>query len=430
MYPIVNRSGFRIFTAIILLSVFGREAGKEVELSLVNRLIGNNPNLRDGLGHRNSLGMAAMKILQPQPTSFEPGYRDLFEGHPLPMWVYDCETLRFLAVNDAAIRTYGYARDEFLGMRIPAIESNAGPSAGLPSDSKQANGHAIQHRRKDGSFINVYLLRYSTVFEDRPAIAVISSEFSSREPIAEHSDRKNQGVEHSVRDRTAQLEAMNRELEAFCYSVSHDLRAPLRSIRGFSEVLLERYGSKVDARGQELLQRVCESSQIMDQLIEDLLKLSRITRVEIQRQPVNISALAESIVQELREADSSRVVEVVIEPGLKAEGDERLLHVVLDNLLRNAWKFTGKQANAHIEVGVIPTPDYAFFIRDNGAGFDMTYAEKLFGVFQRLHSPDAFPGTGVGLAIVQRIVSRHGGRTWATGEVDKGATFYFTLPSS
>jgi light-regulated signal transduction histidine kinase (bacteriophytochrome) len=204
----------------------------------------------------------------------------------------------------------------------------------------------------------------------------------------------------------------------------------LRSIRGFSEVLLERYGSKVDARGQELLQRVCESSQIMDQLIEDLLKLSRITRVEIQRQPVNISALAESIVQELREADSSRVVEVVIEPGLKAEGDERLLHVVLDNLLRNAWKFTGKQANAHIEVGVIPTPDYAFFIRDNGAGFDMTYAEKLFGVFQRLHSPDAFPGTGVGLAIVQRIVSRHGGRTWATGEVDKGATFYFTLPPS
>ena len=183
-------------------------------------------------------------------------------------------------------------------------------------------------------------------------------------------------------------------------------------------------------RGQELLQRVCESSQIMDQLIEDLLKLSRITRVEIQRQPVNISALAESIVQELREADSSRVVEVVIEPGLKAEGDERLLHVVLDNLLRNAWKFTGKQANAHIEVGVIPTPDYAFFIRDNGAGFDMTYAEKLFGVFQRLHSPDAFPGTGVGLAIVQRIVSRHGGRTWATGEVDKGATFYFTLPSN
>jgi PAS domain S-box-containing protein len=373
--------------------------------------------------------MPAMNILQPQRTAFEQEYRVLFEAHPLPMWVYDCETLRFLAVNDAAVRSYGYTRDEFLGMRITALQPNRESNAGLRADLIQANGHFTEHRKKDGSIINVELLPYNAVFEERSATAVICKEVSPRKSMVELGDRQTQESERNVRERTAQLETMNRELEAFCYSVSHDLRAPLRSIRGFSEVLLERYGPKVDARGQELLRRVCESSQIMDQLIEDLLKLSRITRVEIQRQPVNISALAESIAQELREADPSRVVEIRIAPGLKAEGDERLLHVVLDNLLRNAWKFTSKRAKARIEVGITPAPEYAFFIRDNGAGFDMTYAEKLFGVFQRLHSPDAFPGTGVGLAIVQRILSRHGGRTWATGEVDQGATFYFTLPS-
>jgi light-regulated signal transduction histidine kinase (bacteriophytochrome) len=167
----------------------------------------------------------------------------------------------------------------------------------------------------------------------------------------------------------------------------------------------------------------------METLIEDLLKLSRVSRSELQRQPVNLSDMAKSIAADLRKSDPQREVEFIIERGLQARGDERLLRVALDNLLRNAWKFTGKQPRAEIEVGISNGPPPAFFVRDNGAGFDMTYSNRLFGVFQRLHTVSEFPGTGVGLATVQRIINRHGGRVWATAEVNRGATFYFTLPS-
>jgi light-regulated signal transduction histidine kinase (bacteriophytochrome) len=223
------------------------------------------------------------------------------------------------------------------------------------------------------------------------------------------------------------LEAINRELEAFSYSVSHDLRAPLRSIRGFSEVLLQRYSSSLDQRGQEFLKRTCESSQQMDRLIEDLLQLSRVSRAELQHRPVNLSNLAVAIGAELRQAEPDRSVEFIVAPNLCAHADERLLRVVLENLLRNAWKFTAKQPKACIEFGFSPERP-AFFVRDNGAGFDMAYADKLFGVFQRLHSAAEFPGTGVGLATVQRIINRHGGLTWAEGAPARGATFYFSLP--
>ncbi|HWI56340.1 MAG TPA: MASE1 domain-containing protein [Bacillota bacterium] len=241
--------------------------------------------------------------------------------------------------------------------------------------------------------------------------------------------RLNAELERRVGERTAQLQAINKELEAFSYSVSHDLRAPLRSIRGFSEVLLERHASSLDARGQEFLRRVCESSQHMDKLIADLLKLSRVGRSELQCQPINLSALAQAIVAEVRQAEPEREVEVVVAPDLQAWGDERLLRIVLDNFLRNAFKFTAKQPQARIEFGQTADAPSAFFIRDNGAGFDMAYAGKLFGVFQRLHSSSEFPGTGVGLATVQRIINRHGGRVWATGALHQGATFYFTLPA-
>jgi PAS domain S-box-containing protein len=370
--------------------------------------------------------MRAMSALQPQEAVSEQGYRELFENHPLIMWVHDSETLRFLAVNDAAIRNYGYSRDEFLAMQVTALGPAQG-GTGFKNEPRASTQSTSGHQRKDGTSMSVEMYSYPVIFEERNAVAVICKESSPRKQKLGLANHQNQELEKRVRDRTAQLEAMNRELEAFCYSVSHDLRAPLRSIRGFSEVLLERYAVKVDARGQELLRRVCESSQVMDHLIEDLLKLSRVTRIELQRQPVNLSTLAKAIAQELHEAEPARVVDFVIAPNLKADGDERLLHLVLDNLIRNAWKFTSKRTAAVIEVGRTKDPEPAFFVRDNGAGFDMAYAQKLFGVFQRLHSPHDFPGTGVGLAIVQRIVRRHGGRTWARGEVDQGATFYFTL---
>lgn len=242
--------------------------------------------------------------------------------------------------------------------------------------------------------------------------------------------RLNTDLERRVGERTSQLEAINRELEAFSYSVSHDLRAPLRSVRGFCQVLLDRYSDQLDARGCEFLLRAAESSRHMDSLIEDLLQLSRISRADLHPRTVDLSTLAQNIANELHQAEPKRKVDFAIMPELRATGEEQLLRLVLENLLRNAWKFTAHEPKARIEFGHLDGPPSAFFVRDNGAGFDMKYADRLFGAFQRLHSSSEFPGTGVGLATVQRILNRHGGRAWAEGAPMKGATFYFSLPSN
>jgi light-regulated signal transduction histidine kinase (bacteriophytochrome) len=238
----------------------------------------------------------------------------------------------------------------------------------------------------------------------------------------------NAELEQRIRERTAQLEDANRELEAFAYSVSHDLKAPLRGINGFSHILLEEFAPNLPPDAQECLQRVWDAAQHMGNLIDDLLKLSQTTRVEMHCEPVDLSELAHSILRQLQEAQPERQMEKVIASGLVAEGDTRLLRIALENLLRNAWKFTGKTPHARIEVGTSEQLGYrVFFVRDNGAGFDMNYADKLFGAFQRLHGGQEFEGTGIGLAIVQRIIHRHGGKVWAEAEKDKGAKFYFTL---
>ncbi len=238
----------------------------------------------------------------------------------------------------------------------------------------------------------------------------------------------NTTLEKRVEERTAQLEATNKELEAFSYSVSHDLRAPLRSIDGFSQALLEDYADVLDSDGKKYLERLRNNSRQMAGLIDDLLALSRLTRAEMKRAPVNLSATAQSVADELRQRDPQREVTVDIADNLKTEGDERLLHIALENLLGNAWKFTSKVSDAHIEVGrEMQEGKPVFFVRDNGAGFDMAYSDKLFGAFQRLHGVSEFEGTGIGLATVQRVIRRHGGRIWAEGAVGKGATFYFTL---
>jgi PAS domain S-box-containing protein len=261
-------------------------------------------------------------------------------------------------------------------------------------------------------------------------LAGVAIDITARKLAEQEAARLNAVLEYRVRERTAQLEASNRELEAFAYSVSHDLRAPLRSIRGFSEVLLERCAGQLDDLGQDYLRRACASALQMDKIIEDLLKLSRLGRSELRWQLINLTALATGLAEDLRRSDPGRAVEFVIAPHLEAEGDERLLRVALDNLLGNAWKFSAKTPNARIEFGSTTEPEPAFFVRDNGVGFDPAHAPKLFGVFQRLHSASEFPGTGIGLATVQRIIHRHGGRVWATGAVNAGATFYFTLPAN
>ncbi len=231
-----------------------------------------------------------------------------------------------------------------------------------------------------------------------------------------------------LRRNEAKLLAANSELDAFAYSVSHDLRAPLRSIDGFSQVLLEDYGSQLDAAGHESLQRVRAATQRMGLLIDDLLRLARITQAEMKLQPVDLTAMARDILAGLQQAAPNRSVELAITEGLQARADAQLIRIALENLLGNSWKYSGKQASPRIEFASLEREgEQVFVVRDNGAGFDMKYADKLFGVFQRLHTAAEFDGTGIGLATVRRVITRHGGRIWAEGAVGQGATFSFTL---
>jgi light-regulated signal transduction histidine kinase (bacteriophytochrome) len=256
-------------------------------------------------------------------------------------------------------------------------------------------------------------------------LAELRAEVRERQQAEERARELNQGLRQAI----VELKAVNQELEAFSYSVSHDLRAPLRSIDGFSQALLEDCFEQLDITGQDYLRRIRTASQRMGQLIDDLLTLSRVTRSDIDKESLDLSHLASRICDRLQEAHPERQVEFVIQTGLVACGDARLLQVVLDNLLNNAWKFTSKQQQARIELGAIArengTPMY--FVRDDGVGFEMAFVDKLFKPFQRLHGMHEFPGNGIGLATVQRIIHRHGGRVWAEGVLNTGATFYFTL---
>ena len=266
-------------------------------------------------------------------------------------------------------------------------------------------------------------------------LAVLISAFNEMLAQIQERDRSLQEshdlLEQRVQQRTEALNASNEELEAFCYSVSHDLRSPLRSIDGFSQALLDDLEGRLDQSSSEHLRRIRAATQRMGTLIDDLLNLSRITRTELAHRPVNLSKLARIVVDDHAAAQPDRAVAITIDDGLEGVGDPRLLRQVLENLIGNAWKFTSKQPEARVEFGAVKREgETVYFVKDNGAGFDPAYAERLFGVFQRLHAMTEFPGTGVGLAIVDRIVKRHGGRVWAEAMVGRGATFYFTLASS
>ena len=238
-------------------------------------------------------------------------------------------------------------------------------------------------------------------------------------------DRQHQELQR----QKALLQATNKELEAFSYSVSHDLLAPVRAIDGFSRALLEDYHDRLDDTGKDYLNRVQAGAQRMGRLIDGLLTLSRLAGAEMHHQRLDLGELAQKIADELGRSEPDRRVDFDIPLGTSARGDRTLLETALENLLRNAWKFTGHRGNARIELGVAEqNGERVYYVRDDGAGFDMAFAGKLFGAFQRLHDPADFPGNGIGLAIVKRIVLRHGGRIWAEAELDKGATFYFTLP--
>ncbi len=283
-----------------------------------------------------------------------------------------------------------------------------------------------QWQETEIEFVSQIASHLGVALQHAELLANLRAEIDERQQAEQKSQALNQGLRQAI----VELKAVNRELEAFSYSVSHDLRAPLRSIDGFSQALLEDCSEQLDTTGQDYLRRIRLATQRMGHLIDDLLTLSRVTRSDMHVESVELSRLASRICTDLQQTQINRQVEFVIQPDLVAKGDAHLLQVVLENLLSNAWKFTSKHLQANIEFGAIPQADsgiLTYFVRDDGTGFDMAYTDKLFSPFQRLHASHEFPGNGIGLATVQRIVYRHGGRVWAEGTLERGATFYFTL---
>ncbi|HLZ11033.1 MAG TPA: PAS domain S-box protein [Candidatus Acidoferrum sp.] len=475
--------------------------------------------------------------------------RLLFDGNPIPVWAYDLDSLAILDVNAAAVRHYGYSREEFLTLKITDIRPPEEIPALIEDLAKAPEGEEDsgpwKHKKKSGEIIDVDIKSYPLRFAGKKARLVVALDITERkragealrqseerfrlmvsnvkdyaifmldpegrviswndgakkikgygaeEIIGQHFSRfylpedlaagkpalelkvateegrfeeegwrvckdgsqfwanvvltalrdesgrlrgfvkvtrdisERRRAEQESLQRNAELEVANRELEAFSYSVSHDLRAPLRGIDGFSQAILEDFAQQLDDTGKDYLRRIRAGTQRMGTLIDDLLDLSRVTRAEIHRETIDLSALANEIAADLRAGQPERKVEFKISAGLKAEGDSRLMRVALQNLLGNSWKFTSKRTQAQIEFGLDRSSGQCtYFVRDNGAGFEQAYVARLFGAFQRLHSMNEFPGTGIGLATVQRIVHRHGGKVWAEGLVDRGATIYFTL---
>lgn len=272
-----------------------------------------------------------------------------------------------------------------------------------------------------GSAVLLYIVLRSYERRGGDAMAAL---INSRNEVR----KANADLEHRVTERTRQLEAANRELEAFAYAVSHDLRAPLRSMSGFSQILQETAPAGLDEKSRHYLQRIQDASLRMSGLIEDLLNLSRIGRSDLTARPISLSQIAGEAAASMRERYPAREVHLEIAPGMDVNADPRLLRIALENLLSNAWKYTARTSQAQVNVGTqAGEHGPVYFVRDNGIGFDMKYADKLFVPFQRLHPETEFPGSGIGLVTIQRIIARHGGRIWADAKPDEGATFYFTL---
>ncbi|HNB27331.1 MAG TPA: PAS domain S-box protein [Alphaproteobacteria bacterium] len=362
----------------------------------------------------------------------EARFRDLVESAPDGVIIIDKDG-RIELVNAQAERQFGYPRQELIGQTIEMLipdRARQGHPERRESYIERARtrqmspGMDIRGRRKDGSEFPISVSLSPTWSGGGPSIFC-----DIRDMTAQHeTDRKIQELNRRLRQDNAELEALNRELETFSYSVSHDLRAPLRAIAGFAEAIGEESGDQLAAQSRSDLDRVRRAAERMELLIDDLLKLATVSRTEITKSTVDVSHLAGEILADLAAGEPGRAAKADIAPGLRASADPRLLRIVLENLLGNAWKFTAAASPATITVGQERTPaGPAFYIRDNGVGFDMSRAGGLFRPFQRLHEARHFPGTGIGLATARRVIRRHGGEIWASAEPGQGAVFYFTL---
>lgn len=359
-------------------------------------------------------------------------YRRLFEAARDGILILDAVSRKITDANPYMMELLDYSRDDFLGKELWEIGILRDKEASAAAFRQlQENGYIRYEEFLETSGGEIREVEFvSNVYEEagRQVAQCNIRDLTERREAEREIRRLKDSLERRVLERTAELEIVNKELESFSYSVSHDLRAPLRAIDGFSRALLEDYAEQIDEVGQNYLARLCAASQNMAQLIDDLLNLSRVTRSEIRFESVNLSNLAREIAKKLRDSQPKRLVKFSIEEKVIVMGDERLLRIALQNLFDNAWKFTSKRAPAAIAFGQIRQGEKTeYFVRDDGAGFDMAYADKLFGVFQRLHSAKEFDGTGIGLATVQRIVHRHGGYIRAEAKVGEGAAFYFTL---
>ncbi len=343
-----------------------------------------------------------------------------------------------ILTNPGARTMFGYSDKELLGQTTemlyadPQDYKEQEQKRYLANNGVESAPYQAHYKRKDSCIFWVEAVgcQVNDDYGNHIGLLSVIRDISERKEAEEKIRQLNTKLEQRVQERTAQLETANKELEAFSYSVSHDLRAPLRAIDGFSLAILEDYAEALDDQGKNYIHRVRSATQRMGLLIDDLLALSRVARHEIKVQEVDLSQIANEVAQDLKNGNHARNVEFVIAPNVKVRCDARLLRIVMENLLGNAWKYTSKHPSSLIEFGVVKIKNEpSYFIRDNGAGFDMRYVNKLFGAFQRLHLSEEFPGTGIGLATVARIIHRHGGNVWAEGEIEKGATFYFNLPS-
>jgi len=349
------------------------------------------------------------------------------------IFLVDRASMRFIDVNEAACRMLHLTREEVFALGPDGVLSTPRKDLERSYDAVIAGGPGAEPvemlwKYKDGTQAWVELRRRAQSSAEGWTIVSVGRDITEHKRHEAELRRLNDELEQRVEQRTHALHVANRELESFSYSVSHDLRAPLRAINGFSRMIDADHAASLDESGRTLFRRVSSAAERMDHLIDDLLKLSRISRQQANMGPVDLSALVQELAEELQAGETGRRVEWLIAPQVQVEGDAGLLRVVLQNLLANAWKYSSKRDTARIEFGVSEQDGQAvYFVRDNGAGFDMAYADKLFGAFQRLHSPEEFPGNGIGLATVTRIIHRHGGEIWAEGKVEEGACFYFSL---